>query len=133
MALPEIGIPRIKAKIDTGARTSALHAFDVTFRERDGREVVRFGVHPFQRSSKKSIFAEAELFDRRMVRPSSGHAGLRPVILTELVLMGRKQLIELTLVDRSAMGFRMLLGRQALRGGFVVDPHRSFLQGKPHR
>jgi len=123
----------IKAKLDTGARSSALHAFGITVYTEHGIDTVRFGVHPFQRSTRSNVLAEAPLFDRRLVRSSSGHTKFRPVILTELVLMGLTQKIELTLVNRSDMGFRMLLGRQAFRGPFVVDANRSYVGGRPPR
>jgi len=127
VSLPALGIRAVKAKIDTGARSSALHAFSVTFFRRQGREMVRFHVHPLQRDYRKSVVAEARLLERRMVRSSNGEARLRPVIVTEMVLMGKRRSIELTLIDRGTMGFRMLLGRQAIRGHFIVDPNRSFL------
>ena len=130
VSLPDLGIRSIKAKIDTGARSSALHAFDVEIFRRRGRDMVRFCVHPLQRNHRATVMAEVELFDRRVVRSSNGDARLRPVILTEMVLMGEKRTMELTLMDRGTMGFRMLLGRQAIRGHFVVDPNRSFLAGK---
>jgi len=133
VSLPQLGISRIKAKLDTGARSSALHAFGITTFRKRGINTVRFGVHPFQRSTGGTVFAEATLFDRRLVRSSSGHTKFRPVILTELVLMGLTRKIELTLVNRSDMGFRMLLGRQAFRGPFVVDANRSFVGGRPSR
>lgn len=133
MSLPQLGIPTIKAKLDTGARSSALHAFGITIYRNRGINTVRFGVHPFQRSTGGTVFAEAALSDRRLVRSSSGHTKFRPVILTELLLMGLTQQIELTLVNRSDMGFRMLLGRQALRGQFLVDANKSFVGGRPAR
>ncbi len=130
VALPSFGIQSIKCKVDTGARTSSLHAYDVEEFRRGGRDMVRFVVHPEQRSTKETIHCEARLVDRRKVKPSSGHAELRPVILTELELMGQRWTVELTLTRRDAMGFRMLLGRQATRGRFVVDPGRSYRNGK---
>ena len=130
VSLPKLGIPAIKVKIDTGARSSALHAFDMEIFRNRGRDMVRFIVHPFQRNNRNRILAEVELLDHRMVRSSSGDAKMRPVILTELMLMGQRRSIELTLIDRSTMGFRMLLGREAIRGGYVVDPNRSYLAGK---
>lgn len=133
VALPELGIHHIKAKLDTGARSSALHAFGIIVYRKHGINTVRFGVHPYQRTTSETVFAEAALFDRRLVKSSSGHTKFRPVILTNLVLMGRIRKIELTLVNRSDMGFRMLLGRQALRGPFVVDANRSFVGGRPRR
>lgn len=127
IALPELGIPKIKAKIDTGARSSALHAFDIDTFEIDGKPRVRFKVHPKQRDTNQTIIAEAELIDERKVRSSSGQAELRPVILTEVNLMGKRWQIELTLTNRELMGFRMLLGRQAVRGMFLINPGKSYL------
>jgi hypothetical protein len=131
LALPGLGVDRIKAKVDTGARTSALHAFGLERFERDGRAMVRFEAHPVQRDTSVRIPVEAELTDRRKVRTSSGDQTLRPVIWTDVELMGRRWEIELTLIRRDPMGFRMLLGRQAVKGRFLVDPGRSFLDGKP--
>lgn len=131
VVLPMLRIPAVKAKIDTGARTSALHAFDLDYFERDGREFVRFRVHPFQRSTKVTVEAEAEVLEYRRVRTSSGHVTVRPVIVTPIELAGRRWDIELTLANRDAMGFRMLLGRRTMRRRFVVDPGRSFLCGRP--
>lgn len=130
VALPTFGIESIKCKVDTGARTSSLHAYDLEEFRRGGRDMVRFVVHPEQRSTKETIHCEARLVDRRKVKPSSGHAELRPVILTEIELMGQRWTVELTLTRRDAMGFRMLLGRQATRGRFVVDPGRSYRNGR---
>ena len=130
VALPDLGIQSVKAKVDTGARTSSLHAYDVEEFRRGGRDMVRFVVHPEQRSTKETIECEARLIDRRKVKPSSGHSELRPVILTEVELMGQRWKVELTLTNRDAMGFRMLLGRQATRGRFLVDPGSSYRNGK---
>ena len=131
LALPELGILRIKAKVDTGARTSSLHAFAVERFERDGEPWVRFKVHPRQRDAKTTITAEAKLVDEREVRSSSGKATLRPVIVTPIRLGHYTVRAELTLVRRDLMGFRMLLGRQAMRGRFLVDPGSSYLVGEP--
>lgn len=130
LALPDLGISQIKAKIDTGARSSALHAFDVQRFEQEGKPMVRFKVHPQQRSTKETIIAQAEIFDEREVRNSGGHAQLRPVIKTTVELGGQCWQIELTLTNRDAMGFRMLLGREAVRKRFLVDAGGSFLQSK---
>jgi hypothetical protein len=131
LSLPALGIERIKAKVDTGARSSALHAFDIEeFIGADGRRMVRFKVHPFQRNLETTVAAEAALVDLRNVRSSQGHETLRPVILTTLDLGGEQREIELTLVRRDAMGFRMLLGREAVRRRFVVDPARSYVTGR---
>jgi len=129
VALPALGIDALKAKVDTGARSSALHAFDVKVFERDGFWMVRFKVHPLQRDSQKTVSLVAELFDERQVRNSRGRLELRPVIQTAVELMGQRWPIELTLTNRDEMGFRMLLGRQAVRGKFAIDPGRSFLAG----
>jgi len=129
VALPDLGVERIKAKVDTGARSSALHAFGIKPFERDGKPWVRFTIHPIQRESKTTIVAEAELLEYRHVRSSTGHQHHRPVILTRIELLGRIWPIELTLASRDAMGFRMLLGRQAVRGHFLVDPGASYLAG----
>jgi len=131
VALPDLGVTRIKAKIDTGARSSALHAFDLEHFRRRGHDMVRFAVHTLQRSSKRVIVAEAEMMDERIVRSSNGVNALRPVILTRVELLGESWPIELTLASRDEMGFRMLLGRQAVRGRFLIDPGRSYLAGRP--
>lgn len=126
--LPELGIEGIKAKIDTGARSSALHAFDIHIVERNGTSKVHFQVHPYQKDTKQTIMAEADLIDHRQVKSSTGHAQFRPVIQTTVQLGGQLWSIELTLTNRDVMGFRMLLGRQAIRRRFLVDPGKSFLQ-----
>ncbi len=131
LALPELGIERIKAKIDTGARTSSLHAFDLERFEAEGRPWVRFRVHPLQRDDSTTVEVEAPLVDERSVKPSTGQAKVRPVILTRAVLGHWGWPIEITLVNRDVMGFRMLLGRRAVRRRFMIDPGRSFLSGEP--
>jgi hypothetical protein len=133
LALPDFEINSIKAKLDTGARTSSLHVFDLSTFRRNGREWVRFGVHPLQRNTKKTVRAEARILEYRKVRSSTGQASLRPVIATSVTLLGRTWKIEVTLANRDAMGFRMLLGRQAVRKRFIVDPGRSFYGGRPRR
>jgi hypothetical protein len=133
VALPDWGVPAIKAKIDTGARTSALHAFDIDTFERDGSTWARFLIHPWQDSGSDEIAVEAPLMDRRTVRSSSGASRLRPVVTTTIQLAGTLVPIEVTLTRRDEMGFRMLIGRQALRRRFLVDPGRSYLGGKPAR
>ena len=130
VSLPDLDVPTIKAKVDTGARTSSLHAFDLEEFARRGVPMVRFTVQPEQRSRKHSVTVEARIHDRRTVRASSGHAEFRPVILTHLDLLGQRWQIELTLTSRDEMGFRLLLGRQAIRGHFLVDPGKSYRNGK---
>jgi hypothetical protein len=131
VGLPGLGLDALKAKIDTGARSSALHAFDMRFFERGGQRLVCFKVHPLQRDRSRVVECEAEMVDERGVRNSGGVREVRPVICTELALMDRRFVIEITLTNRDAMGYRMLLGREALRRRFVVDAGRSFLAGKP--
>ncbi|GAA2890336.1 RimK/LysX family protein [Microbacterium esteraromaticum] len=133
VGLPELGIDWLKAKIDTGARTSSLHAFDVVEFERDGEEWVRFTVHPWQDSTDDAVVHETRVSDRRAVRSSSGHTEHRIVITTPVRLVGRDVDAEVTLTNRDEMGFRMLIGREALRQGFLVDPARSFLGGRAPR
>jgi hypothetical protein len=133
VSLPSLNIASIKAKVDTGARSSSLHAFDVETFSRRGQQFVRFGVHPFQRDIDSSVAAEAEVFEFRRVKSSSGHSTLRPVILAEVEVLGRRWTIELTLANRDQMGFRMLLGRQAIREKFLVDAGRSYYGGRPER
>lgn len=131
VALPTLGVHAIKAKVDTGARSSALHAFAVERFEQAGRPMVRFQAHPIQRNDDYIVTAEAALLEEREVRNSGGQAELRPVIET-LVQVGRAVwAIELTLTNRDEMGFRLLLGRQAVRRRYLVDPGRSYLQPLP--
>ncbi|MBB4210491.1 hypothetical protein EV659_102363 [Rhodothalassium salexigens DSM 2132] len=127
VALPGLGVDAIKAKVDTGARTSALHAFDIREETRDGQPWLRFVVHPVQRHAQPSLICTAPLADRRPVRSSNGAVDERPVIRTPLILDGRTWMIELTLTNRDEMGFRLLLGRRALRRRCLVDPGRSYL------
>jgi len=131
VSLPALGVGSIKAKIDTGARSSALHAFDLELDQRKGKTFARFRIHPLQSGPGPAIKARAEVAEFRKVKSSSGHATLRPVILTQLEVSGTRWPIELTLANRDEMGFRLLLGRQALRGQAVVDPSRSFVAGRP--
>lgn len=131
VSLPSLGIDAVKAKIDTGARSSSLHAYDMKRFRRRGVSMIRFKVHPIQRDVRTVVEAEAELVDLRKVRSSSGVQTLRPVILTPLELGDDVWDIEITLVRRDAMGFRMLLGRQALRRHLLVDPGGSYLASTP--
>lgn len=130
MSLPDLGVDWIKAKIDTGARTSALHAFEIVEFERDGTPWVRFKIKPWQDSQEDARVVECPVHDRRVVRSSSGHKQKRYVIKLRLKMVGREVNAEVTLTNRDKMGFRMLIGREALKRGYVVDPARSFLGGR---
>lgn len=131
VSLPTIGVPWVKAKLDTGARSSSIHAFDLEDLERDGERWARFRIQPWQRSEADALQCECPVLDVREVRSSSGHAEERLVVAMDLVLMGRTVAAEMTLANRDEMGFRMLVGREALRQGFAVDPGRSYLGGRP--
>lgn len=129
-SLPELGINWIKCKVDTGARTSSLHAYDVEILKRHGREIVSFKVHPLQKNTRKVEHCESHLLEWRYVTDSGGKRTLRPVIQTWMQLGDVLKQIEVTLVARDEMGFRMLIGREALRGTWVVDPAKSFVVSK---
>ena len=126
VALPELGGERIKAKIDTGARTSAIHAFGIRPFERDGHRFVRFSLHPVQHHRNPVVDCEARVVDERIVTSSNGKQEHRYVIETSVRLGEADWPIEITLTNRDEMGFRMLLGRAAVRRRFVGDPGSCF-------
>jgi len=130
VSLPELQLPAIKAKVDTGAKTSALHAFFVQRFRRNGSDFVRFRVHPLQRNSDLVIERESPLIDERMVSDSGGHQELRCVIETQIDLGENQWPIEMTLTNRDSMRFRMLIGRTAMDSRIQVDPSVSYLTGK---
>ncbi len=131
--LPELCATPIKAKIDTGALTSALHAFNLSVVERDGDSWADFEIHPVQRSKRAAVTVSHPVAGFRKVRSSSGHLERRPVIKTPIQIGSHCYHIEISLASRDEMGFRMLLGRAALRRRFVVDPGRSYLQSPAPR
>ena len=133
IGFPGLGISQIKAKVDTGARTSCLHAFLVEPFERDGNLWVRCDIHPHQRDNTRVLSCMAPVMDRRLVRDSGGHEELRYVVETEVAIGERTHTVEVTLTDRDSMKFRVLLGRTAMEGRYIVDPGRSYLRGKRKR
>lgn len=133
VSLPGCDVPWIKAKLDTGARTSAIHAFDLTELERDGELWVRFSIHPWQRADDDVAVVTCPVVDRREVRSSNGQTEERYAVRMDVTLVGRTITTEMTLSNRDEMGFRMLIGREALGQGFLVDSARSYAGGRPRR
>jgi len=130
LALPDLSIPAIKAKIDTGARTSALHTFGLEPFELDGTLKVKFGVHPLQRRKDIEVFCLADVVDQRRVTSSDGQSEKRYIIRTAVALGELIWPIELSLTNRRSMRFRMLLGRAAVSGLVLVNPAKSYLTGR---
>ena len=133
LALPELGIARIKAKIDTGARTSALHTFSIEAMTVSGRSKVRFGIHPFQNRTDMEKYCTADVVDERWVTDSGGHKEKRLVIVTTVQFGPESWPIEITLTNRETMRFRMLLGRAAMKRRFTVNPDKSYLLSTPKK
>lgn len=127
VSLPDFGVSRIRAKIDTGAQTSSLHASRPRFTQQDDGEWITFELFPRIRSRRDSVRISAKIVDHRWVRSSNGQRELRPVIETKLHLGEEIWEAEFTLTDRNNMSYRMILGRSALRGRFTVDSGRSYL------
>ncbi len=125
--MPDLGIDHILAKVDTGAKTCALHAFYIEPFDKDGTPWIRFGLHPKQDNSEEVLECEAAVHDIREVSDSGGHKEARYVIKTRLHVANRIFKAEVTLTNRDSMKYRVLLGRNALRRRFVVDPQKSFL------
>lgn len=130
VALPDLGLPAIKAKVDTGARTSALHAFLIEPYRENGIDMLRFLIHPIQHNQDLAIECHSPVFDQREVTDSGGHREMRYVIESDVVIGDQRLPIELTLTNRDTMAFRMLLGRRAMENRFLVDPGASFVNGK---
>lgn len=133
IGFPDLGISQIKAKVDTGARTSCLHAFLVEPFEQEGALWVRFDIHPNQNNSSEVLSCTAPVLDKRVVKDSGGHEELRYVIETVISIGDRQHTVEVTLTDRDTMKFRVLLGRTAIRRLYVVDSGRSYVRGKRKR
>ncbi len=131
VSFPDLGIKSIKAKIDTGARTSSLHISKSELNNKS--KILQFLIHPKQRSNTPEIKASARIKEHRSVKSSNGESSLRPVIETNLKLGGIEHTIELTLVNRDMMGFRLLLGREAIRNNYLVDSGKSYLMSKNKR
>lgn len=133
VALPGVDVRWIKAKLDTGARSSAIHAFDLRSFDRDGHDWVRFTIHPWQRSAQDAVEVELPVLDTRQVRSSNGAVEERYAVELEVTLVGRALRTPVTLSNRDEMGFRMLIGREALAQGFLVDSAHSYAGRRPRR
>lgn len=133
VALPDLGIAEIKCKVDTGARTSALHTFSIEPFERDGESWVRFGVHPKQHDDSVEVWCEAPVIDQRVVSDSGGRKTERYFIRSHIQIGDQVYPIDLSLTSRDSMMFRMLLGRVAMQNRYNVDVSQSYLQPLPGR
>lgn len=133
VSFPEWKVNFIKVKVDTGARTSSLHVSKTVYFEKDSQKWIRFTVHPWQESSKDSVILEAPLVAYKEVKSSSGYLEERPVVRTRISVAGQTIEADITLTNRSQMGFRMLLGREAIRRKFIVIPGLSYIGGKPDK
>ncbi|WP_417546670.1 ATP-dependent zinc protease [Marinobacter sp.] len=131
VALPDLDISRIKAKVDTGARTSCLHTFRTEPYTQDGERRVRFWVHPVQNDMHQVVECDARVLDERDVSDSGGHKELRLVIETTLSMGDQSWPVEMTLTNRDTMRFRMLIGRTAMAGRTKIFPEASYLAGEP--
>ena len=133
VSLPQAGVDWVKAKIDTGARSSSIHAFDLEAHDVDGEEWVRFSIHPWQKSDEDHVELSLPVLDRREVRSSNGQTEQRYAVAMDVTLAGRTITTVMTLSNRDEMGFRMLIGREALERGFLVDSSISYAGGRPRR
>jgi hypothetical protein len=129
VSLPDLGLVAVKGKVDTGAKTSSLHAFDISLEEKGTKTYVYFKVHPLQNDFSEVVSCKAILVDKRFVTDSGGHKEERFVIRTYMVLAGIRKRIELTLTNRESMKYRMLIGRSALKH-LYIDSTQSYLSGK---
>jgi len=133
VSMPDLGIVEVKAKVDTGADNSSLHAFNIERFVEDGVDKVRFEIHPRQRKRKPSVDCVAQVVGERKVRNPGGRSELRPVIRIKLIVAGEELDALVNLTTRDEMTFRMLLGRRTVRNRFLVDPGRSYIGGRPFR
>lgn len=131
--LPDLGVDEIKAKVDTGADNSSLHAFNIERFTRDDVAMVRFEIHPRQKRKRPSIACEAEIIGEKKVKNPGGRREVRPIIKTTLVVAGKEIEARVNLTTRDEMTFRMLLGRRTIRKNFLIDPGRSYLGGRPEK
>ena len=127
---PQLGIPGVKARVDSGAKTSSLHAFNIHAFKRSGQPWVSFDIHPVQQNRKISVRCESPIIDRRVIKSTNGAAEKRYVIQTPVKLGEKIWEIELTLTNRDSMGYRMLLGREAMNGRILVDPSQTLALGR---
>ncbi len=130
VSFPEFGVIGVKAKIDSGAQTSSIHAFRPRYSQRDDGEWISFEIHPRRRSRKDAVRVSAKVKTHRWIRSSNGKRELRPVIETTMSLGGEEFKAEITLANRHLMAYRMILGRSAMRGRFTIDPGKSYLFGE---
>lgn len=131
VALPDLNIKLLKAKIDSGAKTSVLHTFQIEPFKEGKKDRIRFWVHPLQRNISKEVQCEADIVDYRMVIDSGGHKEYRYVIQTRLSIEDSLFPIELSLTNRDGMRFRMLLGREAIKAHYLIDVSKAYLLDKP--
>ena len=131
ISLPDLGIKSIKAKMDTGAKTAALHTYFIEPVNNSEKPMVRFGIHPMQKSDKNGIICTADIFDERRIVDSGGHPELRYIIRTSILVGNKKWLIDLSLTNREQMRFRLLLGRTTISEQLIIDPKLSFTLGRP--
>lgn len=130
VSFPDFEVVGVKAKVDSGAQTSSIHAFRPRFSQRDDGEWVSFEIHPRRRSRKDAVRVSAKVLTHRWIRSSNGKRELRPVIVTKMSLGGEEFEAEMTLTNRHLMAYRMILGRSAMRGRFTIDPGKSYLFGE---
>lgn len=130
IAFPAFGDFLVKAKVDTGARTTAIHATDIKAIEKDGKQLVVFALFPHQDDHDTFVRCTAPLAEKRVITDSGGHEEERFIIITEIGLGEYRWEVEISLTQRDDMGFRMLLGRTAVRNRFIIDPGKSYLEGK---